>query len=331
MEMELEHFKIIRAVYKTIIWRYVSSPLECDHFISFDYRTHVHAHVWRRHTHTRLVELDVITYSGNVRRGLLGDSVGSWTYRFNKVFFHQPGIQSSLPPSLLLNTTVRLLFPLFHPLSSSSVGSLCLSSHILGTLLSRQALLFTFNSSLWILIGRSVFPGSVLIGIMRSAWDSAATSSKPPEALLSWAPPLLVWGSSIRRLCFVNTKYLCFPSNPEFIWSYVHSISALRNFCSMTHVNVSIPNGPSITALSSFCFPLISLIIPLRSHLALRAQLSSLLSLFLHILPDCNPPHFHTLSILAHLHSFKLETIAYPTPQRVTLSTNMCPNWSTFK
>lgn len=45
----------------------------------------------------------------------------------------------------------------------------------------------------------------------------------------------------------------------------------------------------------------------------------------------CISPLFHTLSILAPLLSFNLETFASPTPQRVTLSTGMWLDWSNHK
>lgn len=181
-------------------------PLVRDHFISIDYPTHMYAHVWNRHIW--LVQMDAITYSDDVRRGQRVGRTDSTKYFSTAIEYR--AASPPLPASIKHNSGIIIPSLFF---LSSSVLLLYLCSHISSTLLSRQPLLFTFNFSLWILIARCVFPGSVLIRIMISAADSAATSSEPPEVFLSWALLLSAGGLYFADSAFSTQNTFCFPAN----------------------------------------------------------------------------------------------------------------------
>ena len=153
---------------------------------------------------------------------------GSWTYRLIMI------MNIEQPASIKDNSGIiipPLSFFLSFFLSCSSVVSLYPSSYLSGTLLGRRPRLFTFNFSPWILIARCVFPGSVLIRIMMSASDSAASAASERGKKKQ---VVFVMGSAVVRegpphilltLLFLEIEQI--PARSELIWSYPWGIISL--------------------------------------------------------------------------------------------------------
>ncbi len=255
--------------------------------------------------------------------------------------FPQPWIQSKLSPSRpsIKHNGGIIIAPLSSFLSSSSsVVSVYLSSHLSGPLLGWYPPLFTFNFSLWILIACCVFPGSVLIRIMISASDSAAAASKPPGVFLSWALYCCQWVVSILlTLLFENKIDLAFQRWTELIWSYLHCIILLGVSILVYGIIVYLSQNVIFSSfhLYKLCLHFFSLslqdleVIPGPQGTTVFSPSSRHPPSYPPSCPLylCISPLFHTLPILAPPHSFNLETIASPTPQRATLSTTKCPDW----